>query len=119
MVVSKNTALGNINITKEALATLVGGVVSECYGVVGMASCNIFKDGIAELLKHDNYSKGVNVKNINDKLSIDVYIVVGYGVKVSEVVIEVQKKIKYVTENTLQCEIDECNIYVQGIKELG
>ena len=38
MTIEKVTSLGNINITEEAIATLAGQVVSECYGIVGMAS---------------------------------------------------------------------------------
>lgn len=119
MVVSKNTALGNINITKEALASLVGGAVIECYGVVGMSSCNIIKDGLAEILKKENYSKGINVSNTDDKLNIDIYIIVGYGVKVTEVVHEVQKKIKYIVEKSVNVEVTTVNVYVQGIRELS
>ena len=47
MAITKNTQYGNINIAIEAIASLAGGVVSECYGVVGMASQNgkLFKRG--------------------------------------------------------------------------
>ena len=38
MSIERVTSYGNINISQEAIATLAGGVVSECYGVVGMAS---------------------------------------------------------------------------------
>ena len=38
MSIERVTSYGNINISLEAIATLAGGVVSECYGVVGMAS---------------------------------------------------------------------------------
>lgn len=51
MSIERVTSYGNINISQEAIATLAGGVVSECYGVVGMASQKLVKDGWAELLK--------------------------------------------------------------------
>ena len=47
---------------------------------------------------------------------MDLYIVVSHGVKISEVVNEVQKKVKYVLEKTLEIEFDAVNIYVQGVK---
>ena len=47
MAITKNTQYGNINIAIEAIASLAGGVVSECYGVVGMASQKILKEGLA------------------------------------------------------------------------
>ena len=62
MSISKSTEFGNINISLDAIASLAGGVVTECYGVVGMASQKFVKDGIAELLKKENYSKGVVVR---------------------------------------------------------
>lgn len=116
MAINKNTNFGNINITKEAISTLVGGIVTECYGIVGMASKNIIKDGIAELLKYDNYSKGVIVTSDNDTISIDVYVIIGFGVKISEVTTAVQSKVKYMLEKTLQTEVKKCNVYVQGIR---
>ena len=62
MSIERVTSYGNINISQEAIATLAGGVVSECYGVVGMASQKLVKDGWAELLKKENYSRGVVVR---------------------------------------------------------
>ena len=38
MSISKSTQYGNIEISIDAIASLAGGVVTECYGVVGMAS---------------------------------------------------------------------------------
>ncbi|MEG0328432.1 MAG: Asp23/Gls24 family envelope stress response protein, partial [Erysipelothrix sp.] len=66
MAIEKSNEFGTINISNEAIAMLAGGVVTECYGVVGMASQQIFKDGLAELLKGENFSKGVIVKNTEE-----------------------------------------------------
>lgn len=116
MSISKSTQFGNINISIEAIASLAGGVVSECYGVVGMASQKAIQDGIAELLKKENYSKGVIVRETDGTLELDLYIVVCHGVKISEVVKEVQKKVKYVLEKSLELEFSAVNIYVQGVR---
>lgn len=116
MSISKSTQYGNINISIDAIASLAGGVVSECYGVVGMASQKFLKDGIAELLKKENYAKGVVVRKKEDALELDVYIVVSYGVKISEVVHEVQTRIKYVLEKSLELEFKKVNVYVQDVK---
>lgn len=116
MSITKNTQFGNINISIEAIANLAGGVVTECYGVVGMASQKILKDGLAELLKKNNYSKGVVVRQNEDKLELDLYIIVSHGVKISEVVHEVQKKTKYMLEKSLELDFNVINVYVQGVK---
>lgn len=60
MSIERVTSYGNINISQEAIATLAGGVVSECYGVVGMASQKLVKDGWAELLKKKTIPAGLS-----------------------------------------------------------
>ena len=72
MSISKSTQYGNIEISIDAIASLAGGVVTECYGVVGMASQKFLKDGIAELLKKENYAKGVVVRQKEDHLELDL-----------------------------------------------
>ena len=119
MSLERVTSYGNINISQEAIATLAGGIVSECYGVVGMASQKLVKDGWAELLKKENYSRGVVVKKTENGMELDLYIIIGFGVKVSEVVSEVQKKVKYVLEKTLEQDLAAVNVYVQGVRVIG
>lgn len=116
MSITKNTQFGNINISIDAIASLAGGVVTECYGVVGMASQKLVKDGIAELLKKDNYSRGVVVRQNEGELELDLYIIVSHGIKISEVVNEVQKKVKYVLEKSLELDFNVINVFVQGVK---
>ncbi|MEG0958050.1 MAG: Asp23/Gls24 family envelope stress response protein, partial [Erysipelotrichaceae bacterium] len=86
------------------------------YGVVGMASQKMVKDGIAELLKKDNYSRGVVVRQNEGNLELDLYIIVSHGIKISEVVHEVQKKVKYVLEKSLELDFNVINVFVQGVK---
>ncbi|NLA78724.1 MAG: Asp23/Gls24 family envelope stress response protein [Erysipelothrix sp.] len=119
MGIERVTNLGKLTISEEAIATLAGGVVSECYGVVGMASQKVVKDGIAELLKKDNYAKGVVVRKTDDGYELDLYIIISFGVKISEVILEVQKKVKYMLERTLEQDFVQINVYVQGIKVIG
>ncbi len=116
MSIKKKTSLGQIKISDSAIAVLAGGAVIECYGVVGMTSQQVLKDGLNVLLKKENYSKGVIVRNKPNGLEVDLYIVISYGVKVSEVVNEIQKRVKYTLEKALNMDVLAVNIYVQGIK---
>lgn len=119
MSIQKETELGSIKISEDAIATLAGGVVTESYGVVGMASQKILKDGLAELLGKENYSRGIVVRENEKQLELDLYIIVGYGVKITEVVYEVQKKVKYVLEKTLEVKFKAVNVYVQGVRVIS
>ena len=40
----------------------------------------------------------------------------GYGIKMTEVLREVQKKVKYVVESTLDVNVESVNVYVQGVR---
>lgn len=51
MPINKSTEYGNIAISLDAIASLAGGTITECYGVVGMSSQKVVRDGWAELLK--------------------------------------------------------------------
>ena len=119
MSVERSNDLGQINISHEAIAALAGGVVTESYGVVGMASQKILKDGLAELLKKENYSKGIVVREINSEIELDLYIIIGFGVKISEIVYEIQKNVKYVVEKSLDIKFKSVNVYVQGVTSIG
>jgi len=116
MSIKKNTTLGTINITDNAIAALAGGAVMESYGVVGMTSKQVIKDGLNELLKKENYSKGVIVRKGEQGIAVDLYIVVAYGISITTVVSEIQKKVKYTLEKALNMAVSSVNVYIQGIK---
>ena len=49
-------------------------------------------------------------------MELDLYIIVSHGVKISEVVSEVQKRVKYALERSLELDFNVINVYVQGVK---
>ena len=114
-MIKKTTDLGNIDISTDVIATICGGAATECYGVVGMASQKMM-DGFYDLLGKDNYSKGIVVEEGQTGSIINLYIIVGYGVKIYEIVYEVQKKVKDGLEKTLDIDIEAVNVYVQSIR---
>jgi len=116
MSVELNTNNGQITITNDVIATIAGGTAVECYGIVGMASKSQIKDGIAEILKKENFSRGIVVRQEEDKLHIDMYIIVSYGTKISEVAHNVQSQVKYSLNQSLGLSIDSVNIYIQGVR---
>ena len=118
MSVNKRAKRGRIEVSLGAVANLAANAALECYGVVGMASKKPIRDGLAELLNSENYNKGVFAYKKKNGIQIDMYIIVAYGVKITEVVTEVQKKIRYVLRKTLDCDFKAINVYVQSTKKL-
>ena len=107
---------GKIDISNEVIASVVGGKAVECYGIVGMASRQQVRDGIAEILGHENYARGIKVREEDGNVDIDMYIIVSYGVKISEVANNVQSTVKYTLESTLNVKVNSVNIFVQGVR---
>ena len=116
MAVKIQNQLGKIDISNDVIATVVGGAATEIFGIVGMASKNQIRDNLNEILKRDNYSKGVVVRQTDDGVVIDVYIIVGYGTKISEVCRNVQEKVKYNLDSMLEVTAKAVNVIVQGEK---
>ncbi|WP_040948603.1 Asp23/Gls24 family envelope stress response protein [Gorillibacterium massiliense] len=107
---------GKVNVTDEVVAVLAGHAALDCYGLVGMSSRKQFKDGIAELLGRENLRRGVEVRRETDGLHIDLYIIVSYGTKISEVAHNVQNRVKYVLGEIGGLHVDYVNIIVQGVR---
>lgn len=116
MPINKSTEYGNISISLDAVASLAGGTITECYGVVGMASQKAVRDGWAELLKKENYARGVIVRQQEDGIVLNLYIIALQGIKLGEIVQEAQKRVKYVIEKTLEVKCVGVNICVQGVR---
>ncbi len=116
MSIELHTKDGQVTITSEVIATIAGGTAVECYGIVGMASKSQIRDGIAEILRKENYSRGIIVRQEDEKLHIDLYIIVSYGTKISEVANNVQSQVKYTLQQSLGLSIDSVNIYIQGVR---
>ncbi|MBM7659404.1 putative alkaline shock family protein YloU [Bacillus mesophilus] len=116
MSIELKTQYGNIDISNDVITTIAGGAAVECYGIVGMASKKQLKDGIAEILKKENFTKGVVVRQENDEIHIDMYIIVSYGTKISEIAHNVQTQVKYTLNQTLGLAVETVNIYVQGVR---
>jgi len=119
MTIDKSTPYGDINISIEAIASIAGNAATECYGVVGLASKSSIRENIAELLKFDSFAKGIQVIKMKDAYEVNVYIVVAYGLKITEIVSEVQKKFKYVLEKTFDLNFKAINVYVQSLKNIN
>ena len=116
MSIELTTTYGQIDISNEVIATIAGGAAVDCYGIVGMASKNQIKDGLTDILRKDNFTRGVIVRQEEDLVHIDMYIIVSYGTKISEIAHNVQSKVKYTLDKTVGLAVDTVNIFVQGVR---
>src|SRR5690554_1739811 len=101
MTQNANSELGSVRISENVIATICGVAAMGSYGLVGMAPSSV-SEGISELLGREDFERGVDVQNHEDgSISVRLYIVVQYGVKISEVARNVQERVKYAIEQQL------------------
>ena len=111
----KEFAEGKLEVAEEVIATIAGAAAVECYGLVGMASRKL-TDGFADLLGKESLSKGVEVHFEGSQVVIDLYIIVNYGVKISEVAHNVMEKVGYTVNNMTGLDVKGVNVVVQGVR---
>ncbi|NLJ72098.1 MAG: Asp23/Gls24 family envelope stress response protein [Syntrophomonadaceae bacterium] len=113
----KTTDIGDIYVAEEVVETIAGLAAIDCYGLVGMVPHNI-QTNISSILGLESIRKGVEVKRSEDGLIIDVHVIVGYGIKISEVAYNVMQKVTYVLENNAGIPVEAVNVNVKGVKVL-
>ena len=108
-------AKGNVDIELDVLAKCAGIIASNCYGVVGMAYRSK-SDEFANLLKKDSLTKGIKVEFEDEKLKIDMHIIVDYGVNINAICNSIISNVKYQLNKITGLEIANVDIYVEGFR---
>ena len=115
-MITRQTELGNIEISPEAVATLAEHAVLQSYGVVGMAEASRFEAWRRGLLRSGHTHKGVIVTVSDDGVVIDLYLVIEYGTRISEVARSVINRVNYNVEKTLGLPVLAVNVHVQALR---
>jgi uncharacterized alkaline shock family protein YloU len=107
---------GRIEVLPSAIGALAAHAALGCYGITGMAARGLI-DGMAELLHRSNVARGVEVVQVEDGLRIDVYVIVQYGIRISEVAHNLQEAVKFAVERSVNVPVAQVNVNVQGVRE--
>ena len=110
-----NTQLGEILVNTDVIAKYAGSAAVECFGVVGMASIKM-KDGLAKLLRMENLNQGVDVLIEENKITINLHIIVSYGVSISAVAENLIGNVRYKVEEFSGLEVVKVNVFVEGVR---
>lgn len=110
----KQSSLGTIHVSPRAIATIVYQAAMQSYGVVGLAAKNIL-DGLANTLVNDP-AHGIEVSFHDDKIDIDLYVIVEYGTRIKAVAASVANTVRFRTEKALGLQVNNINVHVQGLR---
>lgn len=107
--------LGKIRVADDVIARVAGISASQCTGIVGMASKRA-TDGIVELLGMDNITKGIRVSNKSDQLTIDLYVIIKFGMSIEQTARAVIDTVRRDVRELTGLEPTTVNVIVEGIE---
>ncbi len=107
-------ARGKIEVAQAAIASIVSEAVQTNYGVVGTVPRN-FATGLADILSAD-CKRGVEVIVRDDRIVVDLYVVVEYGARITSVADSIRHVVKYQVERALELEVEQVNVHVQALR---
>ena len=106
---------GTVTFANEVLETIAGIAAADVQGIANMSG-SLMKDGWNDLIGKKRPAKGVKVTKTEDSLTIDVQIIVEYGVKVQDVCRKIQESIYTAIDTMTGLQPTAINVYVQGVK---
>lgn len=112
---ASGTSSGKIEVSPKAIAHLASRAAQRSYGVVGLASRNA-RPGWAELLRREEAHRGVDVAFPEGKVVIDLYVVIEYGTRISEVARNIMSNVKFAVESALGVGGVQVNVNIRDIR---
>lgn len=110
--------LGVTTLNQHYFSDLIGRTVTSCFGVAGMANSGASQNIRQFFFRKNNYiDQGVSVSAVGDELSIDLHIIVTYGVNIQAIVDSIKNKVGYAVEQATGLKVKSINVFVDGMKE--
>jgi len=104
---------GNIKISDEVIATIASVATKEIEGIAGLNLS--FTDEITSKFVKKNASKSIKITQNEGNITIDVSVVVNYGVRIPDVSWEVQENVKKSVELMSGLNVEKVNVIVAGV----
>lgn len=110
----ETTSLGRIFISPRAIATIAHHATLQSYGVVGLAPRGL-AEGLSTALTHQP-ARGVYVRYQDEKLEIELHIIVEYGTRIASVAQSVANTVRYHVEKALGLPVDAIHVHIAGLR---
>jgi uncharacterized alkaline shock family protein YloU len=111
-----NNAFGSITISNKAVEAVACKCAMECYGIIDLVPSGFLQNANQLVCKNKIYSKGVKVSANENRLIIDVFVIMKYGVNISAVSKSLEDSIRYNVEDFTGMIVDRVNVHVMGVR---
>lgn len=107
--------LGVIDISQAYFVSLVKSAMVSCYGVAGLSHSSRKETFLSKLFGKEPENKGVTVRVKEQKLVIDLHIIVSYGMNISAIVKSIAHKVHFAVEENTGFSVARVNVFVDGM----
>ena len=114
-VKSKKKTLPEIPVQEIAKVAAEAALAS--YGIVGLVSRTSVLDVAREILRMEDFEKGIYIRVGAKGYEVDAYVCCADGVKIPEVLSETQKRIAYEEGKAFGAVFSAFNVYCADVKE--
>ncbi len=110
--ITKHADKGTINISEDVIAVMVSAAVTEVEGVAGFG--NATTPELVEIFGRKAPQKGLKIRFIDDKVTIDVIVTVRLGGSITDVALRVQEAVCREVESVTGMSA-VVNVHVTGV----
>ena len=103
-----STALGRITISSDAIAQIVAETVRESYGVVAMAGPKWLPA---------RSTRGIEIGRDGDAVTVDVHVVVEYGLNLAEVASTLRNRVGYEVERLTGLPVRAVEVHIEDVRK--
>lgn len=108
---------GQISINNNVVAIIAHETAKKVPGVVELQGS--LADGIAGMIGKKSKDKGIRIeKESEELLTIDLTVVLEFGVKIPDICVQLQSAVKEAVEDMTGQQVYAVNVVVQGIRNL-
>lgn len=113
--INKEIDMGIVKIADDVVEVIAALAATEIKGIAGMNENLV--GGITHMLSgKKTLSKGVKVNVLENTSTIDLFVVVDYGVRIPEIAKQVQENVKKAVETMTGLSVSEVNLHVVNVK---
>ena len=106
---------GKLHVANDVLIDMAGHAALECYGVVGMVAPNA-ADGISKILPPSRLRRGITLREEDDGIVIDLYVVIEYGTNINAVSQNLKDAVSFALKEQARVPVSSIEVHVMDVK---
>ncbi len=111
---TQENPFGSIFIQTQAIRTVARNAALQSYGVISLLPGNV-GESVSRFFDRDA-DYGVIVKTDDDGVSLELNLVIEYGLRIKTVTDLVAESVKYAVEKTMAVPVKRVDVHVRGLR---